>query len=117
LALHSLDLHFKLSMRAASPYDYRARLHLPAIGASRATGNDISDRKLGFVLLLLFAMGTAALLYAMVISKLLPATGHRVLDAIAVDQYYCFLVPLTSVPAVAAIYFSWMSLKFFRTSV
>jgi Phosphatidylinositol N-acetylglucosaminyltransferase subunit Y len=69
------------------------------------------------VLLAVFTSGTAALLYAMVISKLLPATGNRVLDAIAADQYYCFLVPLTSVPAVAAFYFSWMSLKFFRTSV
>jgi Phosphatidylinositol N-acetylglucosaminyltransferase subunit Y len=102
-------------MSVAAPYDYRSRLHLPALDASRGAGN--YERKKAFLLLAVLTSGTAALLYAVVFSKLLPTTGNHVLDAIAADQYYCFLVPLTSVPAVAAMYFSWTSLKFFRTSV
>jgi len=52
--------------------------------------------------------------YAIVFSKLMPPMGHPLLDAIREDSHYCYLVPLTIYPSCAALYMSWVSLKFFR---
>ena len=50
----------------------------------------------------------------MVLSKLLPRTGISVLDAVRDDEYYCFLVPLTIVPTLVAIYLNWVGMMFFK---
>lgn len=52
--------------------------------------------------------------YALFISKLMPATGNDLLDAIKFDYYYCFLVPATGLVTWLFIYLNWMMLKFFR---
>lgn len=52
--------------------------------------------------------------YAIVFSKLMPPMDHPLLDAIREDSHYCYLVPLTIYPSCAALYMSWVSLKFFR---
>lgn len=50
----------------------------------------------------------------MVFAKLLPETGHWLVDALREDWYYSLLVPLTIPVAFVAIYLNWLSMKFFR---
>lgn len=52
--------------------------------------------------------------YASVVSKLLPATGHPVLDAVRNDTYYCVLIPLLGIPLFLFSYLNWLSFKLFR---
>jgi hypothetical protein len=54
--------------------------------------------------------------YCAVASKLLPATGIRVLDAIAADRYYVLLVPLCLPVAVSFVFCNWLGLKYFRAN-
>ncbi|KAL6981001.1 hypothetical protein U1Q18_022638 [Sarracenia purpurea var. burkii] len=54
------------------------------------------------------------LFYAAIISKLLPPSDNALLSAIQNDRYYCFLVPLTLPILVVAVYFHWLSMKFFK---
>ncbi|CAM9122019.1 unnamed protein product [Choristocarpus tenellus] len=68
----------------------------------------------GCVLVILSGVFFVTTLYAIVFSKLMPPTGHRLLDAIREDFHYCFLVPLTIYPSCAALYMSWASMKLFR---
>jgi hypothetical protein len=60
-------------------------------------------------------------MYAAFISKIMlvvypQGTGHAVLDAIARDQYYSFLVPLILPVLLVAVYLNWFGLKLFRHS-
>lgn len=64
--------------------------------------------------LLYFVVRVSMFRYAIVFSKLMPPMGHPLLDAIREDSHYCYLVPLTIYPSCAALYMSWVSLKFFR---
>eukprot|EP00903_Cladosiphon_okamuranus_P006774 g6604.t2 len=68
----------------------------------------------GCVLLVASGVFFVISLYAIVFSKLMPPMGHPLLDAIREDSHYCYLVPLTIYPSCAALYMSWVSLKFFR---
>lgn len=68
----------------------------------------------GSLLILLSLPLFCAAAYALVISKLLPATGNWILDSIKQDRYYCFLIPLTLPVTFLAVYFHWLSLKFFK---
>jgi hypothetical protein len=52
--------------------------------------------------------------YMLFVSKLMPYTGHAVLDWIKVDRYYCLLLPITIPVGIVFVYLNWMSLKFFR---
>ena len=52
--------------------------------------------------------------WAMVLSKLFPRTGIEILDAVREDRYYCFLIPLTIVPTMIAVYLNWVGMMFFR---
>lgn len=53
------------------------------------------------------------LLYWLVLSKLLPPTGHHLLDWLRDDEYYCVLVPLTLPVAVLVGYLSWFTNQLF----
>eukprot|EP00899_Mesostigma_viride_P003668 jgi/Mesvir1/13301/Mv08591-RA.1 len=68
----------------------------------------------GLTLLFVSGIFLACVLYACVISKILPPTGWPVLDAIRDDWYYCFLVPLTAPVTVAAIILHWFCTKTFQ---
>ena len=54
------------------------------------------------------------LLYWLLLSKLLPPTGHWLLDALREDRYYCVLVPLSLPIALVASYLGWFASKLFR---
>ena len=56
----------------------------------------------------------AFLLYWLLLSKLLPPTGHWLLDALREDRYYCVLVPLSLPIALVASYLGWFASKLFR---
>eukprot|EP00744_Colponema_vietnamica_P008040 GILI01011493.1.p1 GENE.GILI01011493.1~~GILI01011493.1.p1 ORF type:complete len:110 (-),score=22.33 GILI01011493.1:486-782(-) len=68
----------------------------------------------GYALLLFSIVFFFVSMYALVFSKLLPATGHHILDWIARDWYYCLLIPLLIPTTVIAAYVNWVSMKFFR---
>jgi len=71
-------------------------------------------RLCGFALVITTAAVSFLLLYTIVLSKLLPHTGDALLDAIADDTYYCVLLPLTIPVTLIAVYWNWVSMKFFR---
>lgn len=68
----------------------------------------------GWFLLAAVALSYVALLYSVVVSKLLPDTGHYVLDWVKHDTYYGLLLPCTAVITVLTVYLNWMGMKFFR---
>jgi hypothetical protein len=68
----------------------------------------------GYGLLILTFGFFVVLSYILVVSKLLPPTGHPILDWIRSDMYYCVLLPLSIPAGVVFVYLNWMSLKFFR---
>eukprot|EP01039_Chlorochromonas_danica_P004956 gene4956-5439_t len=55
-----------------------------------------------------------AFLYASILSKMLPYSGLRLLDAIKDDQYFCFLVPLLVLPTGLIIYLNWLAMSHFQ---
>lgn len=73
-----------------------------------------ATRLCGCALLIAGGLFTSICLYSIVLSKLLPRTGDALLDAIADDYYYCVLVPLTIPVTLIAVYWNWVSMKFFR---
>ncbi|CAM9671918.1 unnamed protein product [Ectocarpus sp. 6 AP-2014] len=97
----------------------RRQLHLPApvdspLGPEE---EDAARRRMyfwGCTLLVASGVFFVTSLYAIVFSKLMPSMGHPLLDAVREDSHYCYLVPLTIYPSCAALYMSWVSLKFFR---
>ncbi|CAM9177660.1 unnamed protein product [Chrysoparadoxa australica] len=98
----------------------RARIRLTDDQAieytSRSGHQDICT---GLTLLVLSVSCLSCTLYATVVSALLPSLGelHPMLAAMRDDHYYSYLLPLTIVPYTGAMYLSWVSLKFFRTSL
>jgi hypothetical protein len=74
----------------------------------------------GYVLVALILFGFwIPMMYAAFISKIITLqlpTGHPVIDAIAEDEYYSFLVPLTIPVALVVVYLNWFGLKLFRHS-
>ena len=47
-------------------------------------------------------------------SKGLPPTGVRLLDAVREDTYFCLLVPMLVPTTLIAVYANWVSMKFFK---
>ena len=56
----------------------------------------------------------AFLLYWLLLSKLLPPTGHWLLDALRDDRYYGVLVPLCMPITLVASYLGWFARKIFN---
>ena len=54
--------------------------------------------------------------YAVLIAKLLPPTGVRLLDAVKWDSRLCLLVPLAVPTALAGVYLNWLAFKFFKNN-
>lgn len=48
------------------------------------------------------------------VSKLLPPTGVRLLDAVREDLYFCLLLPMMLPTTLIAVYANWVSMKFFK---
>ena len=78
--------------------------------------NSAVDVKKWIFLLVFIALYFIGFIYCAFISKLLPATGHWLLDSIKNDYYYCYLVPLTIVPTFIVVYLNWLSMKFFENN-
>ena len=55
-----------------------------------------------------------AYIYAAFLSKLLPDSGHWILDSIKHDYYYCYLVPLLLLPTYAVIWLNWIASQIFE---
>ena len=53
-------------------------------------------------------------LYSILLSKLLPLTGHPILDAIAQDDFYCVLIPAILPLATGLVIVNWFTFKLFR---
>ena len=73
-----------------------------------------STRLCGYAILIIGTILILICLYTILISKLVPRTGDLVLDAVMEDTYYCILVPLTVPVTFIAVYWNWVSMKFFR---
>jgi len=69
---------------------------------------------LGYGLLALAVLGFLLSIYSVIWSKLLPPTGHEVLDWLATDWYYCLLIPLSFPVCILFIYTNWLGMKFFQ---
>ncbi|PSR90170.1 hypothetical protein CEY00_Acc30368 [Actinidia chinensis var. chinensis] len=52
--------------------------------------------------------------YAAIVLKLLPPSDNALVSSMQNDRYYCFLVPLTLPIIFVAVYFHWLSMKFFK---
>jgi hypothetical protein len=48
------------------------------------------------------------------LSKLLPPTGVRQLDAVRDDVYFCVLLPMMVPTTLIAVYANWVSMKYFK---
>ncbi|KAG0557898.1 hypothetical protein M758_11G161300 [Ceratodon purpureus] len=68
----------------------------------------------GLLLICIGVVGFGVVLYASLLSKLLPPSGAPFLDAVRRDWYYSLVVPLTGPVIVAAVYFHWLSMKLFK---
>lgn len=63
---------------------------------------------MGLMLLIATYVMFVASMYAIIVSKIMPVTGNKVLDWIKDDRYYCYLVPLTFVPVtLTAVTWNW----------
>jgi len=59
----------------------------------------------------------AFFLYWIIFSKLLPYTGHPVLDWLKDDHFYCILLPILCGPIlILFVYLNWLAMKYFRHS-
>ena len=66
------------------------------------------------VLVIGSVLSFAFLLYWLLLSKLLPPTGHWLLDALRDDRYYGVLVPLCMPITLVASYLGWFARKIFN---
>lgn len=79
--------------------------------------SNATDGILGISLICVGALIFISALYAFIISKFfMPYTGHKILDWIKDDEYYCCLLPATFVVGVLFTYVNWLSMKYFRHS-
>ncbi|KAJ1916320.1 hypothetical protein H4219_003848 [Mycoemilia scoparia] len=68
----------------------------------------------GYALLCTSMLAFVICTYTLCISKFLPFTGIRWIDAIKADYYYCLLVPITAVASLHWVFWNWLGMKFFR---
>ena len=94
----------------------RRRRSLPSGWATRSGGEDDGQSTVAYGWLLLFVTFVffVTTMYCVIVSKLVPKTGHPVLDWLHDDTYYSLLVPNTVLVLVMTAYLNWLGLKFFR---
>ncbi|KAL7174250.1 hypothetical protein ACSBR2_033496 [Camellia fascicularis] len=68
----------------------------------------------GWFLLIFGSVFFVGFFYAAIILKFLPPFDNALISVIQTDRYYCFLVPLTLPILLVAVYFHWLSMKFFK---
>ncbi|KAJ1680234.1 hypothetical protein EV182_000410 [Spiromyces aspiralis] len=68
----------------------------------------------GYVLLISIICMCLALIYALIVSKLVGPTNFWWLNIIVEDQYYCLLIPVTGVVIIQWVFLNWLGMKFFR---
>lgn len=68
----------------------------------------------GYLLIATAVVFAAVYLHAAFLSKMLPRTGLAVLDMVAEDRYFCYLVPLVLLPTGAVLYLNWLAITHFR---
>ncbi|KAI9282191.1 phosphatidylinositol N-acetylglucosaminyltransferase subunit Y-domain-containing protein [Sporodiniella umbellata] len=68
----------------------------------------------GYGLLLTTFITFFFLIYAIVVSKLLPPSNNKLLDWLRNDEYYCLLLPITAIAWIYWVIWNWMGMKFFR---
>ncbi|KAJ1911855.1 hypothetical protein IWQ60_009943 [Tieghemiomyces parasiticus] len=93
----------------AAPY-YTRRKSLPLADDSHPD----TTKAWGYVLLVVTFVVFAVGVYTTMVSKVLPVTGNRFLDAVRDDQYYCLLAPLTLTVAFYTVIWNWLGMKIFR---
>jgi Phosphatidylinositol N-acetylglucosaminyltransferase subunit Y len=77
----------------------------------------VDDRhiiRLGWCLMISTCILFPFLVYIMFVSKLVPKTGHAILDWISEDTYYTLLLPQTVIATIATVWLNWTGLKLFR---
>jgi hypothetical protein len=84
--------------------------------ARREAPDDGVTAAYGWFLLAVVGVVYVAGVYAAVVSKLVPETGHYLLDWARADRYYCLMVPCSWVVTVLTVYLNWLGMKFFRHS-
>ncbi|KAL7197484.1 hypothetical protein ACSBR2_020095 [Camellia fascicularis] len=72
------------------------------------------SRAQGWCFIMLGSISFLGFLSAAIVSRFLPVSENHIAIAIRNDRYYCFLVPLTLPIIVVAVYFHWLSMKFFK---
>jgi len=70
----------------------------------------------GYTLLISSVCGVLLYLYAAFISKIMPATGAQILDAIKEDDYFCFLLPLMILPTFVVVYLNWFAYQMYQNN-
>jgi hypothetical protein len=78
--------------------------------------SNATDEILGVFLIILSAVIFMVCFYAFIISKLMPYTGHKILDWIKDDEYYCCLIPSLLITTSLMMYINWAAMKYFRHS-
>lgn len=89
---------------------------LRRLGVRDLEEDEVGGRALfcySIAIIALSAVLGSCLLYAALLSKLLPRTGNVFLDAVKDDQYYCYFVPLAILPTYLVLYLNWLSLTYF----
>ncbi|KAJ1831320.1 hypothetical protein LPJ73_008125 [Coemansia sp. RSA 2703] len=68
----------------------------------------------GALLLAMTVVVFVGSVYALAVSKAMPYTGVRLLDAVKDDRYYCLLLPVSALSFVIAVFCNWLGMKYFR---
>ena len=69
----------------------------------------------GYVLICMGIVTWMYAFYSICLSKwFMPRTGHKVLDWVKEDMYYCCAVPCYLMIMCIVVYFNWSAMKYFR---
>lgn len=68
----------------------------------------------GYCLLIVVCLFFTCFMFSAFVSKLLPPSGHAVIDFIIADHYYCYLLPLMIPITLFTVYLNWFGMKLFR---
>ena len=69
---------------------------------------------IGYALIFLGAAIWMYAIYAICLSKFMQQTGHKILDWVQDDTYYCCVLPSYLIVMLIVAYFNWSAMKYFR---
>lgn len=70
----------------------------------------------GWLLIIIGAVFFIATIFSIFLAPHLAPTTHIIIEFLRVDDFYCFLVPLTLPITGLTIYSNWLSMKYLRHS-